>query len=175
MAARAPAVLKRNGWKCPPAPLQVVSWVVFLLFISSFYAVFLPTLMDEAGRWALGSFYGVTAAVVVGLSLVLTSTDPKDPMVEESKRGKGPRRSDARFAFCYCCDQQVCVTPVGVGATGGGIWGPTVVAKYAKHDGVVVEGGCVQQGRRCGEEGGCGVDDGVTSDYCRRRYADLSR
>jgi hypothetical protein len=89
----------------PLHPMQGLSWVLFLLFTTTFYALFL--LYGGSGqRIASGLVYSISAVVTIYAAIRATTADPADPNTHGPPRDRrGP--ADSQLLYCYRCKRMV--------------------------------------------------------------------
>ncbi len=98
---------RRNGFHCPTNTFQVLSWVLYVGFLASFYALFF-LYSDNTGKAVWGTFFGIFS-VLTGLSAVLaTGTDPGDPCIyDQSAEAQDPLAVVPGKLYCYRCRAHV--------------------------------------------------------------------
>jgi palmitoyltransferase ZDHHC1/11 len=97
---------RRNGLQWPPGAFQVASWVVFVFFVATFYALeFLYT--DTVGRAVAGAIYGVLAVGSFIAGSIATVEDPADRNIYEAEPKWAPREVVPGHLYCYRCERHV--------------------------------------------------------------------
>jgi hypothetical protein len=91
-----------DGFGCPSHPFQLGSWGLYLLFVCTFYTLFLFPL-DDPGRLSAGIVYGCLAALTLLGALRATGTNPADPLIYTQ-----PTPAEAaELHWCYRCVKNV--------------------------------------------------------------------
>jgi hypothetical protein len=96
---------RKSGFSRPTNVFQVLSWLLFIGFNASFYALlFLYT--DTTGKAIWGTLFGI-CSILTGLSAVLaTAMDPADPLIYSTTRADPAAKVDGHL-YCYRCTQHV--------------------------------------------------------------------
>jgi len=96
---------RKNGLHWPLHLFQIISWALFVTFVTFFYALQL-LYTDTAGRAVAGALYGVLVVVCFGGAAAATVTDPADRNIYEAERYH-PREVVPGHLFCYRCERHV--------------------------------------------------------------------
>lgn len=96
---------RKNGLACPLHPFQLLSYVLFVLFVVFLYA-FQLLYLDVPGRAALGCVYGVCVVVAIVGGAVATGADPADPCLHSPPQWDRYDDVPDRL-FCYRCERHV--------------------------------------------------------------------
>ena len=110
MVSKTNASSRGSGLEGPRHPLHILSWVLFPLFASVYFAVFLPTIKDEkyGAKWTLGVTYAALCIDSLYHAYKATATNPKD-----DHSGSAEASADEgiapfnEFVFCHICQQYV--------------------------------------------------------------------
>ncbi|KAL5100164.1 hypothetical protein RYX36_004491 [Vicia faba] len=78
--------MRKNGWRLPYHPLQVVAIAVFLALGFAFYVFFAPFVGKKIYQYIVTGLYTPLIASVFGLYIWCAAADPADPGVFKSKK-----------------------------------------------------------------------------------------
>jgi palmitoyltransferase len=98
------SLVRTNGFETPRHPLQVSSWVLFVVLVGGFYALqvpFLPTVLAIIA----GIVYGITAVCVGYFTYHCTAVDPKDPIL--NNECDGALAATEGRVYCNLCRDDV--------------------------------------------------------------------
>ncbi|XP_038069019.1 palmitoyltransferase ZDHHC1-like [Patiria miniata] len=103
---------RRNGWSCPPHPLQFVAWIFIAAFAVMFHGMAVPTIPYH---WqpACHMIVGVVLAVHVITHLVCLTINPADPSTLRRDKKAMPEfdRTQHKHVIennhCYLCEVDV--------------------------------------------------------------------
>lgn len=98
-------------------PTQAVSWFLLVMFVSTFYALFLLYL-GTVGRAVVGVFYGLLVVCVVVCAAYGSLQDPADPHVYDAQDSESQVEAAALIAsrspsalrdisYCFRCERYV--------------------------------------------------------------------
>jgi hypothetical protein len=96
---------RKNGLAWPLHPFQVMSWLLFALFVACFYTLF-NMYLNTGGRIAAGIVFGLFTAGTLVAAGVCTITDPADASIY-APRTHGPRDVVPGHLYCYRCELHV--------------------------------------------------------------------
>jgi hypothetical protein len=97
---------RRNGGTCPPHPAQFLSWALFLLFVASFYALFVVYPPTLGGRVAAGVLFGLAAVFTFAFAAAATAINPADERIYQPS-SRSPREFVSGLLYCYRCERHV--------------------------------------------------------------------
>jgi palmitoyltransferase len=96
---------RKNGVHWPLHPFQVLSWVLYVTFVATFYALFL-LYAPLGGRIAAGILFGAFAIATLVSGAVCTTQNPADVSIY-APASHGPREVVPGFLYCYRCERHV--------------------------------------------------------------------
>ena len=75
--------VRSHGFQTPFHPLQIISWIYFLLKTATFYTILAPTLHSHSLGLYLSSqvLYALLLFTVVLLAYMATRSDPTDTLI----------------------------------------------------------------------------------------------
>lgn len=96
-------MVRKNGWEAPYEPLQVVSWVLFVVFGASAYPLMFGYLPLGAAVPCLLAYTGLLGAVAYYTNYC-TGADPRDvEMEKDTEPSDSHKYPDAGVLYCYKC------------------------------------------------------------------------
>ncbi|RYH31614.1 hypothetical protein EON65_02235 [archaeon] len=99
------ATRRKNGFERPWDPLQLVTWAMFPLILTHYFAFLNFLLWDLASKIVITILYGIFA-IALAISVHLTcSTDPADDALCQVKTVKSA--VDDEEVYCYFCEINV--------------------------------------------------------------------
>ena len=100
--------VRLNGFNFPPHPQQLLTYLIFLLDLISFYLINMTSLSFSVPLVVICSIvYFVLSLAVVILAVKATATDPSDPTIELHRiaQARGERFDSSKYEyFCCVCD-----------------------------------------------------------------------
>lgn len=97
---------RQNGWEKPFHGLQVVTWIVFPVFIASFFAFYTPLLEMSAAILGTAA-YAIASIVVIYSAFKCTSIDPADEAIQARSLQMQDTRGSQHQVYCNVCLQFV--------------------------------------------------------------------
>lgn len=98
------AGVRENGFNWPPDPLQILTYIIFVLDIVAYYLINMTSLSYSVPLVVICSIvYFVLSVVVVIFGFLATSIDPSDPTIRLHRiaKAKDIRFDNKNYEF-YC-------------------------------------------------------------------------
>ena len=81
--------VKRHGCSWPMHPYQIISYIVFLFKVSTYYSITIRAFAhQEALQYVLSCFYSILLIILACITFLATIADPTDPTVYEERNKK---------------------------------------------------------------------------------------
>lgn len=110
------AETRKNGFQRPWHPLQIVTWAIYPVLLTHYFAFLVPLLWDHIAVKIVVIFFFSISAIAAGFAAYITCvTDPADDSLycnpnnrdSNSETVKVPIDSLQTSSYCYICDTRV--------------------------------------------------------------------